>query len=121
MATDSNAAFVNTDNAPFPNNKSVNASGPTATDGTEFVKTMIDNYMFGPQLALLNYAGLIPDGVPVCLSEITRTLECPEIRHYLSLQTKHDIPIVWFSICSYFSQSFSLLFYIWNLVLIVNQ
>lgn len=64
MALDPNATFVNTNNVAFPDNESVNASGPTSTDGTEFVKLMIDNYMFGPQQALLNYASLIPDGVP---------------------------------------------------------
>jgi len=64
MALDSNVAFVNTNGAAFPNNEGVNASGPTAVDGTEFVKIMIDNYMFGPQQALLNHAGLIPDGIP---------------------------------------------------------
>lgn len=63
MALDSNVAFINTDGSAFPDNKSVNASGPSATDGTEFVKLMIDNYMFGPQQALINHAGLIPDGI----------------------------------------------------------
>ncbi len=62
MALDSNAAFVNTDGAAFPANKSVNATGPTAVDGTEFVKLMIDNYMFGRQQALLNFASIIPNG-----------------------------------------------------------
>lgn len=64
MAIDSNVAFVNTNGSAFPNNEAVNASGPSATDGTEFVKTMIDNYMFGPQQALLDYAGLTPNGTP---------------------------------------------------------
>lgn len=64
MAIDSNVAFVNTNTVAFPDNEGVNATGPAATDGTEFVKVMVDNYMFGPQQALLNYAGLIPDGIP---------------------------------------------------------
>ena len=63
MAVDSNVAFINTDGALFPNNEAVNATGPSTTDGTEFVKTMIDNDMFGPQQALLDYAGLVPSGV----------------------------------------------------------
>lgn len=63
MAIDSDVGFVNTNGAAFPDNESVNASGPTATDGTEFVKLMVDNYMFGRQQALLNYANLVPDGV----------------------------------------------------------
>jgi hypothetical protein len=63
MSVDSDAAFTNTDNVAFPNNAAVNASGPSATDGTEFVKLMIDNYMFGPMQAMLDRAGLTPDGV----------------------------------------------------------
>jgi len=62
MAIDAQSAFVNTNNVAFPDTESVNASGPTATDGTEFVKVMIDNYMFGRQQALLDYASLTPDG-----------------------------------------------------------
>lgn len=64
MAIDAFTTFTNTNNVAFPDTESINASGPTATDGTEFVKVMVDNYMFGPQQALLNHAGLIPDGVP---------------------------------------------------------
>lgn len=63
MALDASVAFVNTNGAGFPNTESVNASGPTATDGTEFIKAMVDNYMFGPQQAILDYAGLTPDGL----------------------------------------------------------
>jgi len=63
MALDSNVAFVNTDGVSYPDNAAVNATGPTETDGTEFVKIMVDNYMFGPQQALLNYAGLSPNGI----------------------------------------------------------
>lgn len=63
MAIDAESTFANTNNTAFPNTESVNASGPLATDGTEFVKALIDNYMFGPQQALLNYAGLTPNGV----------------------------------------------------------
>lgn len=63
MAIDANVGFVNTNGLAFPDTEGVNASGPTETDGTEFVKLMIDNYMFGPQQALLNYAGLTPNGI----------------------------------------------------------
>lgn len=63
MSIDSSVAFTNTDGTAFPNNTSINATGPSTEDGTEFVKIMIDNYMFGPMQALLDHAGLTPDGV----------------------------------------------------------
>lgn len=63
MSVDSNVAFTNTDGVAFPDNASINATGPSTEDGTEFVKIMIDNYMFGPMQALLDHAGLTPDGV----------------------------------------------------------
>lgn len=63
MAIDAQAAFTNTNNIAFPDTESVNATGPTATDGTEFVKVLLDNYNFGRQQALLDYGGLIPSGV----------------------------------------------------------
>jgi len=55
-------SFAFTDLAIFPNTKSVNASGPTASDGTEFVKLMIDD-IWGRNQALLSHAGLTPDGI----------------------------------------------------------
>lgn len=63
MALDAFAAFINTNGVVFPDTEAVNASGPSATDGTEFVKNLIDNYMFGVQQAMLDWAGLTPDGV----------------------------------------------------------
>lgn len=63
MALDPNAAFTYTNGAAFPDNKAVNASGPTELDGTEFVKLMVDNFMFGRQQALLNYADITPNGL----------------------------------------------------------
>ena len=63
MAIDPQTSFVHTDGAEYPDNAAVNASGGTALDGTEFVKKMIDTYMFGRQQALLNYAGLTPNGI----------------------------------------------------------
>ena len=62
MATDAQSAFTNTNGVAFPNTEAVNASGPTATDGTEYVKNFVDNYAFGPQQALLNRAGITPNG-----------------------------------------------------------
>jgi hypothetical protein len=61
-AVDAQAAFTNTNNVAFPDTEAVNATGAQATDGTEFVKVMIDNYMFGRQQALLNHVGITPDG-----------------------------------------------------------
>ena len=54
--------FVNTDGVNFPNTKSVNASGPSATDGTELVKLLVDD-LWGRTQALMDYAGLTPDSV----------------------------------------------------------
>lgn len=61
-ALDAEASFTNTNNVAFPDTEAVNATGASATDGTEFVKVMIDNYMFGRQQALLNHVGITPDG-----------------------------------------------------------
>ena len=47
----------------FPDAVSVNSTGPTTTDGTEVIKNMIDNWLFGPQQALLSRAGLVPNEV----------------------------------------------------------
>ena len=56
------ASFANTDGSAFPDTLAINATGPSATDGTEFVKLMIDDE-WGARQALMNYAGLVPDGV----------------------------------------------------------
>lgn len=56
------ASFTNTDLGVFPDTFAVNASGPSATDGTEYVKLFIDD-IWGARQALMNRAGLIPDGV----------------------------------------------------------
>ena len=47
----------------FPDAVSVNSTGPTTTDGTEIIKNMIDNWLFGPSQALMDRAGLVPDEV----------------------------------------------------------
>lgn len=54
--------FVNTNGAAFPNTLAVNVTAPGAGDGTEFVALMV-NDIWGRAQALLDYAGLIPDGV----------------------------------------------------------
>lgn len=56
------SSFINTNGIVFPGTLAINASGPSATDGTEFIKLMIDDE-WGARQALMDYAGLIPDGV----------------------------------------------------------
>ena len=56
------AVFANTNGLPFPGTLGVNASGPSATDGTEYVKAFIDD-IWGARQALMDEAGLTPDGV----------------------------------------------------------
>ncbi len=56
------ASFVNTDGAAFPDTQAVNVTAPGAGDGTEFVAIMV-NDIWGRAQALLDYAGLTPDGV----------------------------------------------------------
>ena len=46
----------------FPNFEAVNVSAPGAGDGTEFVAALV-NDIWGRAQALLDYAGLTPDGV----------------------------------------------------------
>lgn len=55
-------AFTNFSGA-FPDILAVNASGPSATDGTEFVSNMINDSMWGVMQMILNRAGLSPNGV----------------------------------------------------------
>ena len=56
------SSFVNTGGASFPDTLGKNASGPAATDGTEFVKIFIDD-LWGARQALMDYSGLTPDSV----------------------------------------------------------
>jgi len=56
---DYSAVFTNTSGA-FPNIVGVNASGPSATDGTEFIKAFIDD-LWGARQALMDHAGLTPN------------------------------------------------------------
>jgi hypothetical protein len=56
------ASFINTDLAAFPDTKAVNVSAPGAGDGTEFIAAMV-NDIWGRAQAIMDYAGLTPDGV----------------------------------------------------------
>jgi hypothetical protein len=56
------AAFTNKSGV-FPDILAINASGPSATDGTEFVSNMINDSMWGVWQMILNLAGLTPNGV----------------------------------------------------------
>lgn len=56
------ASFTNTDGASFPDTLGKNATGPSATDGTEYVKLFIDD-LWGARQALMDYTGLTPDTV----------------------------------------------------------
>jgi hypothetical protein len=58
---DSTAVFTNFSGA-FPNIVGVNSSGPSTTDGTEFIKAFIDD-IWGRFQAMLDYAALTPNGV----------------------------------------------------------
>lgn len=59
---DYTVAFVNRTGV-FPDILAVNASGPSATDGTEFIANMINDSMWGVWQMILNRAGLTPNGV----------------------------------------------------------
>ncbi len=59
---DYETGFVNTDGAPFPNTLAINATAPGAGDGTEFVALLV-NDIWGRVQAIMDYAGLTPDGV----------------------------------------------------------
>lgn len=50
-------------NGSFPNFVGKNATGAGATDGTEYIAAMIDNWAWGWQQALFDYEGFTPDGV----------------------------------------------------------
>lgn len=59
---DYDASFTNTDGSAFPDTQAVNVSAPGAGDGTEFIALMV-NDIWGRAQALMDYAGLTPDGV----------------------------------------------------------
>jgi len=56
------ATFAYTNGLAFPNTLAINASGPGATDGTEFIKAFIDD-LWGARQAVMDAAGLSPSGV----------------------------------------------------------
>ncbi len=55
-------SFINTNAVVFPGTLTVNATGPSTTDGTELVKLFGDD-IWGRFQAILDYAGLTPNGV----------------------------------------------------------
>lgn len=59
---DFQTTFTNTNDVAFPLTEAVNVSAPGAGDGTEFVAALV-NDIWGRAQALLDYAGLTPDGV----------------------------------------------------------
>lgn len=59
---DYEVAFTNKSGT-FPDIVAINASGPGATDGTEFNANMINDSMWGVMQMILNRAGLSPNGV----------------------------------------------------------
>lgn len=54
--------LVNNDGVAYPLTAAINASGPSATDGTEWVKAWCDEFM-GITQGVLDRAGLTPSGV----------------------------------------------------------
>ena len=54
--------LVNSSGVPYPNTTALDATGPSATDGTEYVKAWCDEIM-GITQAVLDRAGLTPSGV----------------------------------------------------------
>jgi len=56
------ASFTNTNSVAFPDTEAVNVSAPGAGDGTEFVAILV-NDIWGRVQAIMDYAGLTPDGV----------------------------------------------------------
>lgn len=56
------SAFMNTNGVAFPSTAAINASGAGATDGTEFIKALVDE-IWGVNQAIMNAGGLTPNGV----------------------------------------------------------
>lgn len=72
-------AYTNTNAVAFPDTEGINASGPSETDGTEFVKISVDDgYGWGWIQALLTAAGLTPNGSPESVSN-SQVLDSHEI------------------------------------------
>lgn len=47
----------------YPDVLAINSSGAATQDGTEWIAELINNGIFGPSQAILDYANLTPDGV----------------------------------------------------------
>lgn len=47
----------------FPDVLAIDSSGVGYYDGTEFIADMVNNFIFGPWQAILDYGGVTPDGV----------------------------------------------------------
>lgn len=47
----------------YPTTTGINSTGAATQDGTEYIAEQLNNSVFGPQQAIMNYAGLTPDGV----------------------------------------------------------
>lgn len=47
----------------FPNVLAINSTGAATQDGTEYIAEQINNGIFGPSQAFMDYAGLTPNGV----------------------------------------------------------
>jgi len=54
--------FTNTDGNDFPETEAVNSTGPSTTDGTEYIAALV-NDIWGARQALMNNAGLTPNDV----------------------------------------------------------
>lgn len=59
---DFSLSHTNTNGSSFPDTAAINATGPSATDGTEFIKDGIDEF-WGFAQALLTQDGAVPNGI----------------------------------------------------------
>lgn len=64
----------------FPDVLAINSSGASSPDGTEFIAAYINNGIFGPTQALMDYAGLTPDGVTEAAG-VSQLLEAIRLGH----------------------------------------
>jgi hypothetical protein len=60
---DPGSVFANLNGGPFPTWTGKNATGAGNTDGTEYIASMIDDYMFGWVQRAMAMASMSPDGV----------------------------------------------------------
>lgn len=94
---DFETSFVNTNGVAFPDTEAVNVSAPGAGDGTEFVAILV-NHIWGQAQALLDFAGMTPDGVQEA-PDTAQILEA--LFHTVGgpgegvIYWKNDTPAVW--------------------------